>query len=73
MFSGGCAGTGAEGQQWRHYGLRCTLWAGQLQRVSAVSCSCFSDQAAVAGALRGDPTTLCPFLAQAAMLLIKDC
>ena len=52
---------------------RCTLWAGQLQRVSAVFGSCFSDQAAGAGALRGDPTTLCPFLARAATLLIKDC
>ena len=70
---GGCAGTGAEGQHRRHYGSRCTLWAVQLQRVSAVFGSCFSDQAAVAGALRGDPTTLCPLLAEAAMLLIKDC
>ena len=43
--------------------------ADQSQRVSAVFGSCFSDQAAVAGALRGDARL---FWAQAAMLLIKD-
>ena len=43
--------------------------AGQSLRVSVVFGSCFSDQAAVAGALRGDARL---FWAQAAMLLIKD-